>query len=105
MKLRVVRAHDKLVAAVDSVDLSVHHDFHSSFATFAFEHRENVPRGAVAEKLAKLLLVIRDSMLLNQLNKIGRSIASERRFGEVRIGREKVIRPAMKVGEVAAPPA
>src|ERR1700689_2218476 len=41
-------------------------------------------------------------MLLDQLKEIGRSVASKRRLGKVRIGREEVFGGGVQVGEVTA---
>jgi len=69
---------------------------------FLFEHVEDVMGGAVAEQLAESLLVIRDSVFLDQADEIGGSEACQGGLGEVRIGREEVGGLAMNVGEVTA---
>src|SRR5215467_3673170 len=59
-------------------------------------------RGAVAKKLAQSFFVVRNAMLFHQRNEVRRRVSCERRFGKVRIGRDKVFRLAVQVGKVAA---
>ncbi len=46
-----------------------------------------------------------DSVSLDQFNKVPRLVEGQRRFGEVRIGGEKVGWPAMQIREIAPPAA
>ena len=41
-------------------------------------------------------------MAFDQGDEIGRRVTGQRRFGEVRIGGDKIFRTAMKIGEIAA---
>src|SRR5258708_32371521 len=58
--------------------------------------------GTVAEKLVQSFLVIRDFVFFDQRNEIGGRVACDGGLGEMRIGREEVLRAGMKIGEVAA---
>jgi len=66
------------------------------------QHVEDVVRGAVAEELAKGLLVPGNAETLDQLEKVPRLVEGERGLGEVGILREEVGGRAVNVGEVAA---
>src|SRR6202140_2463645 len=44
-------------------------------------------------------------MLLHQRNEILRRVAGKQRLGKMRIAGEKILRPAVEVGEIAAPTA
>ncbi len=46
--------------------------------------------------------MVRDAVFFDECYEIGRSIAGERRFGEVWIGRKEILRAGVQVGEVAA---
>jgi hypothetical protein len=59
-------------------------------------------RRAVAEQLPQRLLVIRDAVPLDESDKIRRRVARQRGAREMRVVREKVLGPAVDVGEVAA---
>ena len=41
-------------------------------------------------------------MFFDEANEVGRSIAGERRLGEVGVGRKKIFRAGVQVGEIAA---
>jgi len=41
-------------------------------------------------------------MLFDEGDEVGWSVASERRLDEMRVGREKIVRARMQVGEIAA---
>ena len=58
--------------------------------------------GAVAEELAQGFFVVRDMVLLDERDEVGRSVAAQGGFGEVRISRDKVFRAGVEIGEVAA---
>ena len=64
-----------------------------------------LPGRAVAEQLPQRLLVPGDAVPLDQRDEVVLGVAGQRRFGEMRIGREEAVRRAMQVGEVAAPAA
>ena len=66
------------------------------------QHAHYVAGSAVAKKLPQRFLVPGDVMLLDQLKEIGRSVASQRRLGKVRISREEVFGGGVQVGEVTA---
>ena len=56
----------------------------------------------IAKELAERFFVIGDPVFFHQGDEIGRGIAGESGFGEVRIFREKVFRLAIKIREIAA---
>ena len=94
--------HHELVGPRHLLDCSLREQLNSRLAALLFQHVQNVLRGAIAKKLAQSLLVIRDAVFLDQGDEIGRGVAGQRRFGEVRIGRDEVFRRAVDVGEIAA---
>ncbi len=49
--------------------------------------------------------MVGDSVLFDQRNKIRRRVPRQRGFGEVRIRRNKILRPAINIREIAAPAA
>ena len=85
-----------------SSNIAVQNNLHSRGAAFGFEHFHNILRGTVAEKLAERFLVIRNAVLFHQRDEVGRLVAGQSGFREVRIRGIEIFRPAMKVGEIAA---
>ena len=77
-------------------------DFYSGLAAFLLEHRSDIACRSIAEQLAKLFLVVGDAVFFDESYEVGRSVAGERRFGEVWIGRKEILRAGVQVGEVAA---
>ena len=69
---------------------------------FGLEHGDDIARGPIAKKLAESLLVIGNAMPLDKCDEIAWCVPGERGAGEVRIRREKSIRGAVEVGEIAA---
>ncbi len=72
---------------------------------FGQQHGHDLARRAVAKQLPQCLLVPGDAVLLDQGDEIMLGVAAERRLAEMRIGRDEALRPAVAVGEVAAPAA
>jgi hypothetical protein len=58
-------------------------------------------RRTVAEQLAERLFVIRNVMLFDQRDKVGRPEACQSGFREVRIRGIKILRAAMEISEIA----
>ncbi len=100
-KLDSAGTDNKFRAMLSFLDIRVQDHFDSGLATFGFQHICDVLRASIAEELAEGLLVIRDAMLFDEGDEIGRGVAGERGFREVRVGAEEILRPAMSVGEVA----
>ena len=92
-------------AVRDAIDAAVRLDAHAALCAFVDEHAHDLFRRVVAEQLAEFLLVVRDAMPLDELDEIGRRVARQRGFAEVRIGREVLRGRRAEVGEVAAPAA
>ena len=86
------RPGHKAIAARHFLDCDVRKQLHSTFTALLFEHVENVLSGVIAKKLSQSFLVVRDAVLLNQRDEIRRGIACQCRFGEMRIGGNKVVR-------------
>ena len=86
----------------DFANLGIDDDFCLGGTTFGLEHRYDLRGGMVAEELAERFLVIRDAVFFDQGDEVCRSVASQRGFGEVRIGGEELFRPAVEIGEIAA---
>ena len=80
-------------------------DFYSGVAAFLLEYRRDVARRSIAEQLAELLPVVGDAMSSDEAHKSVRSVAGERRLGEVWIGRKKILWAGVQIGEIAAPAA
>ncbi len=72
---------------------------------FGTQHIDDLNGFAVAEELAQGFFMIRDVVARDQIDKIPLGISGERRTGEMRIGRQEIVRAAMQVGEIAAPAA
>lgn len=70
--------------------------------TFFLQHGDDFAGGAIAEKLAQRLLVVTDAVLLDERNEIRRRVAGQRGLGEVRIGRNKILRRAVNISEIAS---
>src|SRR5262249_43058330 len=83
-------------------DLLARKDLHSSLPAFRFEQPRDVLSRAVAKQLSQSLFVVRDPVALDQSDEVRRSKAGQGRLGKVRIGREKVVRPAVHIGEITA---
>src|SRR5260370_16873703 len=66
------------------------------------QHREDLARRSVTEKLAKSFLVIADAMAFDQGDEIVLRVAAERGFAEMRVGGKKALRRYFKIGEIAA---
>jgi hypothetical protein len=77
-------------------------NFYAGVAAFLLQHRRDVARQSIAEQLAEFFFVVRDAVLVDEPHEVGWSIAGERRFDEVWIGRKEIIRSGMQVGEIAA---
>jgi hypothetical protein len=105
VQLIPIGADDEMPWPRNLADFTSSDDAHASPAALFVEHGENLPGGAIAEKLAQGLLVIGNGVLRDQRHEIGGGVAGERRFGEVRVGGDKIFRPAIEVGEIAAPAA
>ena len=71
-------------------------------AAFGFQHVGNIARGAITEKLAESFFVVRNGMAFDEGDEIRRGITRQRRFSEVRIGGDEIIRLTIKIGEIAA---
>ena len=74
-------------------------------STFVEQHRNNLLRRSIAEQLAKGLFVPRNAMAFDQFDEVGRSKAAQRRFGEMRIGRQEIRGRCTDIGEIASPAA
>ena len=68
----------------------------------ALEHGGDVVGGAVAEELAEGFFVVRNAVLLDEGDDVGRGEGGEGGLGEVRILGEEVFGAGVEVGEVAA---
>jgi len=93
---------DEFGGAADFADLGIQKNLNGSSAALFFEQADDFGSGAIAKELAELFFVIRDAVLFDEGEKIGRRVAGERRFGEMRIGGEEIFGRAMKIGEVGA---
>jgi len=70
---------------------------------FIQQKGEDLFRAAIAEQLPQRLFMPGDAVPFDQRQEIARSIAAERRLGEVRIGRNIAIGRGLNVGEIAPP--
>jgi len=105
MKFAGLCAGDESVRAADFVNFAVQNDLYSRVLALGFEHLHDILRGAVAEKLAERLLVIRDAVLFNQRDEVRRRVPGQGGFREVGVGGIEVFRTAVDVREIAAPSA
>ena len=102
MKFAGLGANDEFVRASNLLNVAVQNNLHSCGTAFGFEHFHDILRGAVAEKLAERLLVIRNVVFFNQRDEVRRFVPGQGGFREVGIRGIEVFRPAMEVGEIAA---
>ena len=102
MKFIVVRSDNEIFGTADFPNRNIGKSADACAAALFLQHRRNIARGTIAEKLAKSFFVIRDAILFDQSNEIGRRITGKRRLGKVRIGGNKIFRRAINVGEIAA---
>ena len=89
-------------AALDFPNFAFGKKLHSRGLTFRVQHIGDFRGGMIAEELAKCFFVVGDMVFFDQGDEIGGRVTRQRGFGEVRVGRKKVFRLAMKVGEIAA---
>ncbi len=80
-------------------------DRHAARFAFIEQHRDDLLGRAVAEQLPQRLFVKGDAVFFDQRDEISRRVAAQRRFGEVRIGRDIAFRHRSDIGEIAAPAA
>ena len=66
------------------------------------EHPDDLPRRAVAEKLAELLFVVGNAVRLDERDKVRRRVARQGRATEIRLLGDVIVRRGVEVGEVAA---
>src|ERR1700674_3823027 len=102
MKLGGIRPDYKFVRAPDLLNVAVQNDLYSCSTALGFEQVHNILGGAVAEKLAERLLVIRNVVPFNQRDEVGRFVPRQGGFREMGIFGIEMFRPAMEVGEIAA---
>jgi hypothetical protein len=84
------------------MDSAVKKDLYTGGSAFRFEHIGNVLCGAIAEKLAQRLLVVRDVMFFNEGDEIRGGVAGQGGFRKVFVRGDEVFRPAMEIREIAA---
>jgi hypothetical protein len=84
------------------MNVAVQKNLYSHSPALGFEQFHNIVGGAVAEKLAKRLLVIGNVVSFNQRDEVGRFVPGQSGFSEVGICGIEVFRPAIEVGEIAA---
>jgi len=96
------RADRETVSVLDAFDVDVGDNSNRDIAAFRFKHAHDLLRRAIAKELTENLFVVLDAMLFHERNEIGRRVSRQRRFGEVRIGRNKVFWLTVQVGKVAA---
>ncbi len=95
--------HAETVAAVlDALHAAPGADLRAGRLAFVHQHLHDLLGRDVAEQLAQLLFVIGDAVLADQLDEVPGRVARQRRFAEVRVGRQEVGRGGAGVGEVAA---
>ena len=101
-EFRLRGGNHKFRIAAHLPNIHVHQDFHVGRAALPFQHSGDVPSGAVAKKLPQSFFVVRDGMTLHHGDEIGRRVAGQRRFHEVRIRGEEILGTAIKIGKIAA---
>jgi hypothetical protein len=95
-------SHREFSAAFDLLDFGVQKYLDAGISAFGLKHIGDVVRAAVAEKLAEGFLVIRNAMLFDERDEIGRSVTSESGFCKVFVRAEKILGAAMEIREIAA---
>src|ERR1700692_2451055 len=94
--------NEEVSRVFDLLNFGVRKNGDAGVLAFGFEHGEDVAGGAVTEKVASCLVVVRDARFFDQDDEIGGSVASDGGLGEMRVGGNEVFNAAVKVGEVAA---
>ena len=89
------------IVAADGGDGCVWKHVNTGFGTFAHQEVDDLLRGAIAEELTQSFFVISDAVALDEAEEVGRRVAREGRFCEVRICGEEIVGPCMQVREVA----
>ena len=84
------------------VDAARHCPGNAAEVALGLQHRDDLARRVVAELLAELLLVMSDTVLLDECDEMRRRVARERTAAEIRILRQVIRRSGIRVGEVAA---
>jgi hypothetical protein len=102
VKLGRLATSDELRCSLNVTDSAVEKNLYAGGAAFRFQHVSDVFRGAIAEKLAQRLLVVRNAMFFNQRDEIDRRVTGEGGFRKMFVCGDEVLRPAMEVGEIAA---
>jgi hypothetical protein len=92
----------KQAIGVAHSDRAVAAHLRATLGAFVQEHVDDLPRRAIAEKLAQRLFMPGDAVRLDQGEEIGRGIPAERRAREMRIFRQIAIGRGVQVGEIAA---
>ena len=77
-------------------------DAHAGGQAFVDQHLHDQLGRDIAEQLAQFLLVVGDAVALDHVDEVAGRVARQRRFAEMRIGRQEVGRRGAGVGEVAA---
>jgi hypothetical protein len=97
-----VSAHGERGVAPDFADFGINYDFYIGVPAFRFEHADDLSGGIVAEELAESFLMIRNAVLFDEGDEIGRGVTREGGLGEMRICGEEVFRLGVEIREVAA---
>ena len=93
------------VGVADVADRVGERDLHPAPIAFVLQHRDDLLGRSVAEELPERLFVPGDLVRIDQRDEIRRRVATERRFGIMRVGRDIAIGCGVDVGEIAPPPA
>ena len=76
--------------------------FHAGRAALRFQHSRDLVGRAIAKKLAQRFFVIGDAVLFDQGDKVLRRVARQRRFREVGIRGNEILRLAIEIREITA---
>ncbi len=86
----------------DILDLGAQPQLDARLFHLGQQHVDDLARRAIAEQLAQGLFMPVDAVALHQGDEIRSAIAAERRNAEMRIGRKKLRRGGMEIGEIAS---
>ncbi len=101
-KLGGVSLHDELGGLLNFFHFGVQNDLDACLAALGFEHVCDVLRGAIAEKLAKSFLVVRNTVFFDEGDEVRRCVAGESGFREVFVGADEILGVAMDICEITA---
>ena len=92
----------KTVGALNAFDGAFRVQLHTGLTAFGAKKVHDLSRGSAAEELAQSFFIIRNVVLLHQLDEFAGGITREGGSAEVWVVGEIIFRAGMEIGEIAA---